>query len=286
LSFNLLESIEYLPPNLKELHLAGNKISSIASVRVESLIHLGLSNNLICDSELPAISRNFPNLFSIDLSHNQLCSLETFIDNIECLNKIKLLDLKCNPVCLSKNYRQIIKQRFPNLVRLDGTVAFSEAEVSAKKKIKVKRDAYGNVIKDTSSFLPIEKPITFEMQFRLLSNLNGCYLQAENCPPEFDLTSIPAESKSSVFTVCYVDHLGVKQTSMSKVWLNDFQVDKEAGQGKTDLNFSVMLNCEEGPSVELRDWLISDLLVELHHTKPDIREIKNDDESVSHMVEI
>lgn len=74
-----------------------------------------------------------------------------------------MIDLKCNPVVLSKNYRQIIKQKFDNLLRLDGTVAFSEVEVALKKKRKVKRDAYGNVIIDTSDFLPIEKAITFEM---------------------------------------------------------------------------------------------------------------------------
>ena len=56
-------------------------------------------------------------------------------------------------------------------MRLDGTVAFNESEVAAKKKKKVKRDAYGNVIVDTSDYLPIEKAITFEMEFRLLSNV-------------------------------------------------------------------------------------------------------------------
>lgn len=51
---------------------------------------------------------------------------------------------------LSKDYRAIMKQRFQNLVKLDGTTAFSEAEETAKKKKKTKRDAYGNVILDTS----------------------------------------------------------------------------------------------------------------------------------------
>jgi hypothetical protein len=61
-----------------------------------------------------------------------------------------MINFKGNPVVLSKDYRAIMKQRFQNLVKLDGTTAFSEAEETAKKKKKTKRDAYGNVILDTS----------------------------------------------------------------------------------------------------------------------------------------
>jgi hypothetical protein len=33
-------------------------------------------------------------------------------------------------------------------VRLDGAIAFTEEEEAAKKKRKLKRDAYGNIIAD------------------------------------------------------------------------------------------------------------------------------------------
>jgi hypothetical protein len=39
-----------------------------------------------------------------------------------------------------------------------------------------------------------------------------------------------------------VDHEGNKKTSHPKAWISDFQVDKEVGQGKTDLNFSIGIN--------------------------------------------
>ncbi len=110
LAFNKLVEIQWLPPNLKELHLAGNQISHfVADCKVESLVHLGLSNNQISDTELPKICRNFPNLFSIDLSYNQVCSLEAVVTNLKELGSVRLIDLKCNPVCLTKNYRQILK---------------------------------------------------------------------------------------------------------------------------------------------------------------------------------
>lgn len=113
LSFNLLETLQCLPPNLKELSVAANKISSIhASLSVPSLVHLGLSYNLVCDAELAKICKSFPNLFSIDLSYNQICSLTTVVENFEELKSIKIINLKGNPVVLSKDYRVIMKQRF------------------------------------------------------------------------------------------------------------------------------------------------------------------------------
>jgi Leucine-rich repeat (LRR) protein len=51
LSFNKLETIEYLPPNLKELHVASNQLVAVRpSGVIKSLIHLGLSNNLITEA--------------------------------------------------------------------------------------------------------------------------------------------------------------------------------------------------------------------------------------------
>lgn len=67
--------------------------------------------------------------------------------------------MKGNPVVLAKNYRAIMKQTFKDLMKLDSITAFTEAEEAAKKKKKVKRDAYGNVIVDTSNDIPIEKAV-------------------------------------------------------------------------------------------------------------------------------
>jgi Leucine-rich repeat (LRR) protein len=112
LSFNHLESIMFLPPNLQELHVASNSIRLIKVAPVKTLIHLGLSYNKISDCELSSIARSFPNLFSIDLSYNDIVSLQSVVDNLKQLASLKLLDLKSNPVCLTKNYRPIVKQRF------------------------------------------------------------------------------------------------------------------------------------------------------------------------------
>lgn len=281
LSFNKLETLQYLPPNLKELSLAANQIFSLrAGLSVPSLIHLGLSYNKIADGELAKICHSFPNLFSIDLSFNQVCSLTTVVDNLTQLKSVKMINFKGNPVVLSKDYRAIMKQRFQHLVKLDGTTAFSEAEEAAKKKKKTKRDAYGNVILDTSDQIPIKKAVTFELSFRLLSNCSGVYLGPDNCPEgTIDLSAVAAEKKSSVFSMSYVDHEGKQVTTTPKVWINDFQVDKEANLGKTDFHFDIKIDIPE-PTVALRDWLMNDLFVELKHSKPIFREKKNEDDSI------
>jgi len=46
-------------------------------------------------------------------------------------------------------------------------------------------------------------------------------------------------------------------------------VDAEKGTGKTDLNYT--LRIEEAPTTALRDWLESDVFIELHTSQPKFR---------------
>jgi hypothetical protein len=58
-------------------------------------------------------------------------------------------------------------------------------------------------------------------------------------------------------------------------------VDKETNTGKADFNYILKLEIPEGPTVAFRDWLMQDLYIELHHSKPVIKDKKNEDESVT-----
>ena len=51
-----------------------------------------------------------------------------------------------------------------------------------------------------------------------------------------------------------------------KSWIEHFQIDAEKGTGRTDVNY--MLRIEEPASTALRNWLESDLFVELHSSQP------------------
>lgn len=62
-----------------------------------------------------------------------------------------------------------------------------------------------------------------------------------------------------------------------KVWIQHFQVDKEAGNGKTDFLFKQRFTVP--PSVNLRNWLRKDIIVELWETRPKVLEKKLEDET-------
>jgi hypothetical protein len=100
------------------------------------------------------------------------------------------------------------------------------------------------------------------------------------CPADLDLNGLKAEMKSSVFFLKYTDHNGQEVCSTQKVWINDFQVDKEIGFGKTDFKYSIKIQLDKGPTIALRDWLLNDVFIELHHSRPKINERRNDDDSI------
>ena len=108
-------------------------------------------------------------------------------------------------------------------MKLDSVTAFTEAEEAAKKKKKVKRDAYGNIIVDTSGDIPISRELSFELHFRLLSPVPGLYLNPDNCNTEaVDLGALQPRQKSSSYHLQYVDHTGEVKKTEAKQWINDF----------------------------------------------------------------
>ena len=203
LSENKISRLDFIRPKLQELSLTANNISEISVPKTESLVHLGLAYNKIDDGTLAQIATAFPNLFSLDLAFNDVCSLDHLINCLKLMPKMKMVNLKGNPVVLSKNYRAIMKQRFQQLKVLDGTQAFSDTEQALMDKKKKKFDAYGNEIIDLSGQIPVEKVLTLELSLRLMQQVQGVYLTAEMCPPDFDLNGLPAKSKSSVFYLKY-----------------------------------------------------------------------------------
>ena len=100
LSRNKIRKIENLPPNLKELNLTANLIDQVEPIRtpLTSLIHLGLAYNFVRTPALVGITKNFPNLFSLDLAFNELCDFKSSILWLEKLGTIKMLSLAGNPL--------------------------------------------------------------------------------------------------------------------------------------------------------------------------------------------
>jgi len=76
LTNNKIQCIENLPPNLKELNLTGCFVDTVEVLKtpLTSLIHLGVAYNLLETPALKTIAANFPNLFCLDASFNNLCN--------------------------------------------------------------------------------------------------------------------------------------------------------------------------------------------------------------------
>ena len=71
------------------------------------------------------------------------------------------------------------------------------------------------------------------------------------------------------------------------MWINDFQIDKEAGNiGKTDLQFTTQMEFNDHNIWKLKNWLMKDLFVELYHSKPVLREKTAEDGTIQQEVVI
>ena len=107
-----------------------------------------------------------------------------------------------------------------------------------------------------------------ELEFRLLNNVQGTYINETNCQnlEALNLDEVPEERKSSLYWLTYTNHHGEVVQTEKKCWIEHFKVDAESGSGKTDVNYS--LRIDEPPSYLLRDWLDSDVFIELHCSQP------------------
>ena len=172
---------------MRELNLTGNLVEQIEvpAEPLTSLIHLGVANNLITSEVLAQICDSFPNLFCLDLASNRLVEFEESLSHLEKLKAIKMLYLKGNPLVLTAHYREIVKQHLQELVIFDGTKAFSEAEENAKKKhrkrVQAKFAHLGEVPAEAfkvpeSERIPIDPYVKMELEFRLLDNISGVYI--------------------------------------------------------------------------------------------------------------
>jgi Leucine-rich repeat (LRR) protein len=95
---------ENMPDNLKILDLTGNYLHDLSSMNqksVKSIEHLGLSLNWLRDFNFD--SKYWLKLVSLDLSANQLNDLQTTIENLSKLKKLKVLSLHSNPFSVGYN---------------------------------------------------------------------------------------------------------------------------------------------------------------------------------------
>ena len=137
-----------------------------------------------------------------------------------------------------------------------------------------------NYVKEEDK-IKVREQISFELQIRLLKNVNGIYINNENCPnlEAINLDDLPLEKKSTMYWIIYKDQDDRLVSTDKKCWIQDFQIEKDLGSiGKCDFNFKI--RTEQLPSTKLNDWLRKDLFIELHTSYPKLQEKKLEDETV------
>jgi hypothetical protein len=68
----------------------------------------------------------FPNIFSLDLSFNNLSEIEPTLVWLRQLQSLKMLSLEGNPLVLTKNYTKIVTERVKDLKVFDGNTVFAD----------------------------------------------------------------------------------------------------------------------------------------------------------------
>ena len=104
--------------SLETLYAGANRLADarLAFGRPE-LLHAGLSYNRI--GLLRPEDVNCRRLLSLDLAHNQLCSIGATLKFLAELPKLRSLTLAGNPLCLLKGYPRVLVEALPHLAVLD-----------------------------------------------------------------------------------------------------------------------------------------------------------------------
>ncbi|XP_071790710.1 leucine-rich repeat-containing protein 43-like [Asterias amurensis] len=124
LSVNKLRAVDTrnIPSTLKVLELVANQISDLEPLCNKpppTLSHLGLGLNKISALHDYMTGTYWPDLLSLDLSHNNLCDLIEVVQTLATLPKLRNLVLIGNPLALIPGYRGFIIDSLRSLSILD-----------------------------------------------------------------------------------------------------------------------------------------------------------------------
>ena len=133
LTGNLLEALPAAgqlarASQLQNLFAGANRLRSAApALSAPALLHAGLSyNNVASLADWGPAAAESP-LISLDLSHNDLCSLDDALAHLQTLPALERLVLAGNPLCLCRDYAVRVARGLPRLKTLDGEPVSSAA---------------------------------------------------------------------------------------------------------------------------------------------------------------
>lgn len=277
---NRITIIENTPPNLEELYLNSNMVTKIRGPENKNLLHLGLSFNSVDLFHLEDIFYFYPNLFSLNLSHNKLVDLEETVNILLRLKNLKVLVLRGNPFVLMEGYKFYCIHKLPNL-RVFDTTPIPKDDAKKKKSMKSEKMSHSNLDN-------LSPDISFDLSITVLGGIKGVQLLEEQCEGADNFEAIDPTFKSSKFWI-QTEFLGETIKSDPKQWTTDFAKEEESGKTDFKINLRRILallpeNCQHSRAehkvvdfnFDLYEQLYNGLWIELYEEYPVINDVQSD----------
>ena len=229
LTNNAITVLENTPPNLQELYLNSNNIWEIRGPINSNLLHLGLAFNHIDEQLLYDITRFYPSLFSLNLSHNRLTNLTQTVEILQGLPSLKVLVMRGNPCCLTEGYKPYCMNKLGWLRVFDVTPITKD---DSKKANKAKSERH---TKATGEIM-VSNDVSFDLEVSVLGGVEGTKLTEDHFEDPAVYEELEPGLRSSKFWV-QIEFLGDLIKSDTKIWETEFM--KEEEEGKTDFKLSL-----------------------------------------------
>lgn len=283
LSNNKIAVLENSPPNLEELYLNSNNVSAIKGPLNKNLLHLGLAYNQVDTYMLNDIFRFYPNLFSLNVSHNKLVDLKQSVEIWAQFSDLKVLILRGNPWALVDGYKSYCINKLKKLRLFDVTPI--PKDESKKKSMKSDKQT------KTTGDLQISNDVSFDLKITVLGGVQGTKLTEDNWPEIGNFDQLEPQYKCSRFWV-QTELLGIPIKSDVKLWDTEFMKSEESGKTDFKLEVRKVLNLlpknepafgeeqkyqQVSYSEDIYDSLMSGMWVELYEEYPIFQEKENAD---------
>jgi hypothetical protein len=140
-SHNEIKEVRNLPSSIKALHACDNEISRIywgpSMTPFLNLIHLALGCNQISSLNELQLDQFAPRLIVLDVSYNDLTSLENALSAVSRLSQLAHLRLYGNPCALILGYIDQVLLQLPKLHGLDDQATGEEERITRKMRRKL-----------------------------------------------------------------------------------------------------------------------------------------------------
>lgn len=197
LTGNCLKSVvgAHLPKSLTVLQLFANKFTDLTDLTINpppNLQHLGVGYNRLTDLTSYISPYYWPNLLSLDLSHNKIGHVMPTLQALSQLHSLRNLSLISNPITLAPGYRGCTLDMVPQLQILDDVsisdddrlhfthiskeaVEWDQAILTVNFPVleNLRQPPENEALDEANFYFPIQKKFDYLIRFRFVCDVNA-----------------------------------------------------------------------------------------------------------------